>query len=386
MGFLTFMMVVIVLMGVLVNNSNQYNLQKLYLKCIFILYFFYSALREATVGIDTYTYEEIFSQIAAYGINAETRSTSVELGFRIFVFLLSRITTNPQILIIVSSAIICYGFYIVIKKYSNNYMLSSLIFVTTVFSATMNVMRQYVAISFILLSICAGIEKKRIKAIIYALIAASFHYTAIFMLPFVLVTFWKDRINRKTLLFISIASVAIIPFGMTILEFVIKIFPQYERFLYSSMYSATSDISFSTIFIFILVIWLMNRCVGLIKIENFKLYCGRMVNKELIQKVSDDNPNYYEAMIVFSILFFGYIVTYFISKSFWLASRAMYYVQPSLILVIPNYLAFIKRNQLASRLVTILLITGFTLCYMYFGYGYFGADPHGLLPYMFFWE
>ena len=109
-----------VIIGIPVEISSNRNVKKLYLQGVFIIAFLYSALRGVNVGIDTRQYYSIFNNIAMRGISELPRNTEMEKGYMFLCWALSKIVNHPQIVIIVTSAVICYGFYNIIKDYSDN--------------------------------------------------------------------------------------------------------------------------------------------------------------------------------------------------------------------------------------------------------------------------
>ena len=169
-------MVSIVLIGSLVEMSSSNNAKKIYLQGVFIIAFLYSALRGANVGLDTRQYYRIFNNIAMNGISSLPRNTEMEKGYMLLCWGLSKIVNHPQIVIVVTSGVICYGFYRIIKDYSDDYMLSCLIFVTTIFTITLNISRQYMALAIIFFALKHAFRKEKMKTLVGVILAISIHY------------------------------------------------------------------------------------------------------------------------------------------------------------------------------------------------------------------
>lgn len=82
-------------------------------------------------------------------------------------------------------------------------------------------------------------------------------------------------------------------------------------------------------------------------------------------------------------MFVEYVVLYLISSKLWIANRLVGVFKTSLIILLPNIL---QRLQASKRFgVVTVLILFFIIYYLKFGYQYYLIDPHGILPYEFFW-
>ena len=99
---------------------------------------------------------------------------------------------------------------LVLQKYSDNYLFSIYVFITSTLhiSWMMNGIRQFMAVTIIFAATPWIIQKKYIRTIIVILLAASFHKTALVMIPVIFIVQGKVW-NWKTILY----SIAII--GLT---------------------------------------------------------------------------------------------------------------------------------------------------------------------------
>lgn len=103
-----------------------------------------------------------------------------ESGFKALYALLRRFTDNPQSIIILSSVMICSGYFIAIYRESCSPAYSVLLFVIAMdYFGAMNGIRQYLATAIALFALPYVKNKKWGKAILILLIASLFHRSVI---------------------------------------------------------------------------------------------------------------------------------------------------------------------------------------------------------------
>lgn len=186
--------------GLVARKKRDSDLEKLIFGTILLGLWTLTAFRGESIGNDTVTYKNYYEQIRIGGINSEF---AIELGFQYFCLFLSKISTNPQTLLIASSTI-CYGFcgaYII--RFSNNILYSSVLLFCVAFSFFMSGIRQAIAMS-ILLSAYGKIKQGKIIAPIFIiLIASAFHKASLVTLLWL---FYK-YIPKKPIAVLPIAAV-----------------------------------------------------------------------------------------------------------------------------------------------------------------------------------
>lgn len=376
----TYMMTAVVL-GFFVMRLKSNKLKRIYLFSMFFFAFLYSGLRGETVGLDTTLFKAIFDNIASNGLVELPRNTEVEKGYMVVNYILSRMGFSSQAVIILESAVICCSFYNIIKKYSKNYALSALIFISMIFTVTMNVARQYVALAFLLYAFDAILEKKPKLAVVFILLATSMHYSAIVMMPLALFALPRFNITRKSFFAMGLVSFLMIPLYMVVVNLFVSVFEQYSRFVTSSKYSAELEVSLQYIVLFIMVALLGFMCIKPFRMSRFKIKFSRKKTDRMRIFNEDELQQY----LLFFLLFIEYVVMYFISRRMSIASRFLYYFQSSLVIMIPNTIWYLKKRY-KSRWLTGAVTGAFVVYFVWFGYRYFAADPHGIFPYVFFWE
>jgi len=151
--------------------------------------FWFAALHDETVGIDTATYYTLFRQDASMSFNEllTVSSSSYEQGrdrvFHICMHFLSYIWNNPQIMIILISAMVAICLSIVFYKYSDDVTLSFVLFICIrEYSFTIAGLRQAIAMSAVWLTLSYINKKEKIKFFITTAIAGLFHAGALLYL------------------------------------------------------------------------------------------------------------------------------------------------------------------------------------------------------------
>lgn len=97
-----------------------------------------------------------------------------------------------------------YRFFLKFDKYAT--LMIALFLISEIFLAQMSQIRQYVAISFFINSMVDAYDEKPLKSIVNLIFAASFHSSALFLFPLLIIKFpfTKKNISKKALLFILV--------------------------------------------------------------------------------------------------------------------------------------------------------------------------------------
>lgn len=161
---------------------------KVFLWVVFWILFIVSGFRAFSVGVDTRTYVDLFEHIE----QEKFADSRYEIGFLVYVSVLHRLSDDPGILLVVSSAI-CIGAACLITYYfSKNPILSMMLYILLgEYFSQMNIMRQAIAMSIIEIAFILLLKKEgrgKLVAAFLILLAATFHTVAyIGFLPYILV-------------------------------------------------------------------------------------------------------------------------------------------------------------------------------------------------------
>lgn len=205
----TWMVVLLLLAALLFNGNRKGNIK--FILIAFLLLYALMGLRDVTtVGFDSSgragSYPVIFQRMgqASWGALFDKGVDSYNIGFDLLTKLIYELTGGSyQMYISLLMLFVVFSYMRFIGKYSPSpiqsilYMLGLLYF-TLLFDA----LKQAVAMSVLLYSIDAILEKKPVKFIILALLAAVCHFPALVFLP----AYWvaRMRIDRNYLFLLAV--------------------------------------------------------------------------------------------------------------------------------------------------------------------------------------
>lgn len=180
-----------------------------YLACWMIGLALFVGISDMLGGYDRYIYGELFDDLA--DIRQEGRNVltayifqqyPTELGYAYLNILISYFTANRYIFIFVVTLLIYLLYYINIKRYSSDYRIALLLFFGLLFFFTFTYLRQMIGVGIAGLSFKFIYERKLWKFVIVVLIAASFHNSALILLPFYFIPIKKYSIGAIMVLMI----------------------------------------------------------------------------------------------------------------------------------------------------------------------------------------
>jgi len=156
----------------------------------FMMLALFVGLSDMLGGYDRYIYASLFDDIAditRVGGNYKDASIftlySSEIGYIGSNILISFITSNRYVFILLYTFIIYYLFYLSLKEYCVNYTFGMILFMSLMFFFTFTYLRQMVGVGFAWFAIRYVYKKELYKFIICVLVAASFHNSAIILFP-----------------------------------------------------------------------------------------------------------------------------------------------------------------------------------------------------------
>ena len=154
------------------------------------LLIFIAGSRTVDVGTDTYTYFVIFN-------DAQHDFNKLEIGWYILNIFCGSICDDFNFLLFVVSALTITGVCIVLKKETQNVQIGLCLYYVMCFATSMNVMRQFLAITIVYMGLYF-LSKNKIGKFIFSVILASlFHVSALFTL---VVLIWrKIDLNLKVI-------------------------------------------------------------------------------------------------------------------------------------------------------------------------------------------
>ena len=211
-------------------------------------------LRSASVGIDTYSYSQYFTRIVQSS-DPEHYMNIVSAApiYSIYNKILGMVSDNPQILILVSSLVICSGVLFFIFTFSRNAVLSVFLFVALYFYIDcFNGMRQGLAMTLALVAYALLFKGKRVPAILFYVCAIGTHATALIMAPFYILLLFDFSTRRFKCIAaaIMVASVMFALFSEQLVALFIRSFgySQYLDLFTSEAYQTTGKNILRSIF------------------------------------------------------------------------------------------------------------------------------------------
>lgn len=313
-------------------------------------------LRDKYIGsADTYNYYSLFE----YAISKSTWSAfrsykgtymsgfkETEIGFQIFVWLLSRVTSNGQVIIVVTALIYTVSLMIYIYHNSDDVVLSVVMYITLgIMFFEMQGMRQSIAMSICLLSYESLKKNKFVPFAFWVILACFFHKTAIVFS--VLWLFRKFTINQKHLFYFTLLGGGVLVFCNTIVSVANDFFDMnYGTPVEGGGFVATSIYILTIIFVYAFV-----------------------PRDRMDQKFS----------LAFYMMLLGlvcYIVRYFGAQA---SERISFYFMFSQLIVLPNAICSMSNDK--EKAVTKMIVILLSIALMI--YRLSGSE---LVPYSFFWN
>lgn len=187
--------------------------------------FFLSAFRYG-VGTDYWpTYHDGFIRVMN-GSNYD----HFDIGYRGLNLLLSRITTDPQIIFVVTSFLFSVFTFCAIYNLSVDIPFSIyLLFVTRYFFISLNVVRQFVALGIVLYALKYLFKGMYKKYVAFVIIAMMFHYMVGIAIIFIFFIKWKLDNDKTIILMIAMAGLFVLS-RLHIIENIVQVILRETRY------------------------------------------------------------------------------------------------------------------------------------------------------------
>lgn len=302
--------------------KNQKKYDKIFLIICGVLITLIMGFRGRESGsLDTNMYCKFFSEVARTDNLRNYLSKQIEgeiflfseVGFSLFMWLLSRITIEPQALIFTTSAFIVYSTMRFIYKNSEDVFLSVILFLCLgLFTFNMNGMRQAMAMSICLWAYEFAKNKKPVMFLLVVFVAILFHKTAIVFLLVYLIKYLK--FNTPSMIFFIVLFVILVALNPVIVEYFDDVYDKN----YSESESRTGGGFIQlTIYLATVVLALVER-----------------------RSLSDDAGKDYFYLLLLALYFF--VLRYIGTQIF---ERISYYFAYFLILMLPKTIKHAERKE-----------------------------------------
>lgn len=284
--------------------------KKIKLSFVCIILFIFSALR-FDIGTDFNVYYKVTSGI----IDIRENNYMLFEPFNVIIIKYGYYLNTPQFYFVVTSFVTITLIFKTIYNYSYSSTLSSICFIgfPMFYLETLNIVRQFAAMSIILYSLKYIYNKNILKFSICIICASLFHVTAI--IGFVLyISNWKI-ISRKINFFLIIISF----FTGKVILVILSYFSSFSKVAY---YLKSQEQGYFFVFLAILLIGMLNL-----------IFYSKLVNK--------DSRN----RILINIFNFGLCVFIIFQQLPVFAGRFAFYFLLFLILLLPEYIRIFKQKS-----------------------------------------
>lgn len=302
-------------------------------------------LRGKTVGFDTHTYIDYFTW-TQLGVEP----TWIELGNRAILKAIIAVSDSPTVMFVVYAAITVFPVFWVIKNESENAHLSIIVYCGLQFYYfAYNGMRQGAAMSLALVAVYYLNLNKSWRFLIWVLVASLLHRSALVVLLCWVIKKTKIRVDISWLPYIAAISVLGALFGKSLVMLVLRFFSRYAGYIGTTFADEGN--------------WL--HPFMFLSILAFLLW---------ITPINDER-------VAFDLTLLGVgVVLYFISTSFQLMNRVTYYFIMPLIVLLPNAIETMSRNnRTVSKIIAYVAISVYHLLLII-------RKCQGIIPYRFFWQ
>lgn len=172
------------------SSNSERNRQSSFLVLFLFGLSLFVGLSDMFGGYDRYIYGEIFDNIADITTHRGDYSESLfynfyssEIGYSFLNVLISFITENRYIFILIVTFIIYICLFISLRKYTENYPLAMILFLALWFFFTFTYLRQVLSATIVWLGIQYVVDRKFWRFLIVSLIGFSIHNSAIIFFP-----------------------------------------------------------------------------------------------------------------------------------------------------------------------------------------------------------
>lgn len=348
----------IVILGLLIKPYKYPKNIKFFLIVSFVALTTISAFRSYNVGVDTEQYYNAFSRIAYLDLK-QFSLLRYEYGFTFLCWMLSKITLCPQILIIVTALFINIVIFNFIQKNSNDVFLSVLVYIfLNFYFSYMNIMRQALAICFILIGYEFLKKNKNISFILFCFLGMLFHESAI--LALILLVIKKIKFHKSTCVIIICFIALSFLYGNRIFDYFATYSPRLMDYVDSKYYVSNYLGSLLDALVYFLL-----YMFGIKILSN----CDKNLFKN-----SNGEANFEIWAVGIACIFQTLVVKVSIFNRF------SPYFSVFLILWIPNCLSKIKnqKKRFLVSIILVLILISYWLIINIFRPNWYGAVPYSL--------
>ena len=332
------------------NRHNYKKFNKGFFVIVLLILTFFVGLRDVVVGADTTNYIDYFDNLNLSNFN----NFNIEIGFKFYNLFFNSFIYSYQVFFLITAFFTFYGFMRFIKDNSFIPWLSMIVLIAMFFLPSMNLMRQWLAMSIGLNMFQLLDKKKYLLAFLLLIFAVLIHNTAIVLiiLP-ILFIMKKSKINL--IISIIIISIFTIFFDQIFSLILIYLPEHYYEYIFNPFFINQGEMNIKTIAFLIVsigMLFIVYRNKNQLKLEG-----------------------YFDKAYIFLILsIFGVAVTY-LGQYYYMLHRLGYYITAFYIVSFVNMIHYLKRYRswlYFMMILSVLVIYIYTLL----------ADNNSIVPYI----
>lgn len=290
--------------------------------------------RGLQIGTDTINYWSIFGVCGNLSFS-ELFGYYIELGYSLLNKFVSILFGEYRVMMFVNAIIIMWGIRNVILKLSMNKMMSIYLFIAIgYFCSAMNIVRQYIALVFVLNAFIAVLYKQKIwKILLNILIATMFHKSAILMVVVIIGYYivYSERLKEG----IIVRVLACLAGGALVLSLdkIIQLIPfiDYDYIANAGGFKYTLDFTFFLKIFCIILCWIIlksgKETLSKEQIENYR-FCNYLIVVSCFINVASINFNLFTRFnlyfAVMLIIFIPNLLKKIPIKEKWICNLAVY--------------------------------------------------------------
>lgn len=207
------LLIVILVLGALIGPQKNDSKRALYLTLCFSIFAFVAGFRGEDVGIDTPSYLLKYDLLKGYNFSDYSYIWDTDPGFFGLIHIIHSTYDNPQVLFVICAIIISVAFGYFIYDSKQDVVISTMLFYLFLFPRTLNICRQYVAISFFVMALIFAFKRKKVPLIVFTILMFLFHQSSVIVLPFILIAYYYNRMTTKAILYTLVAPLILMILG-----------------------------------------------------------------------------------------------------------------------------------------------------------------------------
>lgn len=369
MGIYLALIFIVLFAGVIDHSTflSNYHLERrrFLVKFLFIVIFLVCVLRAPTVGRDILGYERAY-ELTRNVPFLDFNYIYFESGYLLLMKICVNLQMSFQCFLALVYLIILYPLYFIIKRYSHSPIFSILIYVCyMLFEFELTALRQSIAMSILLFSFVALVEKNKwyiLKFVLIVMLASTFHKSALLcliLLPLVSI----KNLRKYTILLTGVGI-----FSLAVRNYLL----QYVKVLFSKdtmNAGATMYIGLNIIFLFIITLFMLY--IQFHELGKERIF-ARYTDATII--VYNKIDTHLSKIFMFSIV----VALFFGSDT---SARSFMYFMQVIVVLLPNIIY--KLETKSRMLVSIVFIVFF--CVFFYRNSLSGGG-FDIIPYKFFWQ